>query len=66
MTIQEVIKSGKPFKKESDDTWISPYLQYGQETMLTSLTYVGSDQRVRLQIKDIIATNWEIKNDRVR
>ena len=56
MTIQDAIKSGKPFRRtgwgnkdywmEVRDGWFSP---------------IGSSQHAYINPKDILATDWEVK-----
>jgi hypothetical protein len=58
MTIQEAIKSGRPFRRKADGVaWISSILG----TFITSWRYLSSDQKVRLTTDDILADDWEIK-----
>lgn len=55
MTIQEAIKSGKPFKRKLWKDWHS----VDQESQW--FTNTATDYRVVLAARDILAEDWEVK-----
>jgi len=60
MTIQEAIKSGKPFKRKVDDLWL----------FLSPTGSLCIDKEIKVmefgltETDDILATDWEVTNDR--
>ena len=60
MTIQEAIKSGKPFRRKGAAySWI---LRDSSKAMLYSaFHYESSDINYRFLVEDILATDWEVK-----
>lgn len=62
MTIQDAIKSGKPFKRMGQDFYYS-YIPTEVSLGLAYLLSESSIERFELYLEDIIATDWEIKKD---
>jgi hypothetical protein len=64
MTIQQAIKSGKPFRRKvwvkiGHDDWYNAK-KHNTKTSFSILGFQGSDCTI-LGLKDILATDWEIK-----
>lgn len=62
MTIQEAIKSGKPFKRRGEPLTYT----YSPAVLKTvSATIVDSEGKrlSRLRLADILATDWEVKEN---
>lgn len=62
MTIQEAIKSGKPFKRAP---WVNELRIRSQEFapfchFLVRLDYVDKDETFELAVEDILADDWEV------
>ena len=59
MTIQEAIKSGKPFRRKGYDYWFFDGIggiRYGQNAK-------DRNELARLLTVEILATDWEVKDD---
>jgi hypothetical protein len=59
MNIIEARKSGKPFKRRSHDEWADDICDNYEGMDL----YLGNTEISRLYIEDILADDWEIKED---
>lgn len=61
MTIQEAIKSGKPFKRKSYKTWLITYTPI----LGDDLEFYTEDKKTDVIIFPvaILADDWEVKND---
>lgn len=61
MTLQEAIKSGKPFKRKSGKEM--DYLIINKEGYVSIFKY--QFDRISLSKEDILATDWEIEEERI-
>ncbi len=59
MLIQEVLKEGKPFKREKWEFWVIL-----KDKELFSLMLEESKIPVRVTIEDVLATDWIVKEDK--
>lgn len=60
MTIQEAISSGKPFNRKGWEEWLEVH-----ERFIYSIPWQNKFS-ILLTVQDILATDWEIKDDSIR
>lgn len=59
MTIQEAIKSGKPFKRKNESAWM--FYESLEHILRHSLSNGNYGMMLNLFPSDILADDWEIK-----